>query len=856
MRRIGFLIVGLLMTVASTVLAQSPAMTITPNSIARNQSLNIEATGLQPGTSYRLDVLYVPSNAVVYSTDRSSDANGVLTFGLRSDASDALGEYRVQLRSGNSLVVEAPFSLIEDSATPVPSTPLPQSTPVPSTPLPPAPTVAPPVTGSRTVDVRVIPNSAQPRSTFNILISGLNPVEVVYVVVVFQADGVTEYDRQWVAGDNGSLTVELFTTANNLPGVYDVRVENAQRQTIVQTTFSVEGVDLNAEVSVSPMGGVAGTAFEISVTGARPFRDVELSLVDAITQTALYEAIVRTNVDGDATTAYTSDADIAEGTYTLIAIESGSEVARASITIGANVFDPSGVSVVVNPPDGALGRTVTVSANRLPANMAVTVNILANGNAFKTFDVQTNGGGAVSITFRTETGDPLGAYTAQIVLDGQVVSEAGFSVLEARVPVVSITPSEGSRGMTHNVTASGLEPNQAVTFEVVFADSVIFTSEKNADADGNAVLILVTDETDGTGDYTVRALVGGRSVGQGVFAVTDGTTTVQPTPAPVTATPVPTIVTASDGINEVITGELTLESPEYLYEFTGKEGEVVSISLKSNDFDAYLSLLDQDGNELIFSDDDGESLDALLSVFVLPYSGSYSVVATSYENAYDYSEDLTGDFTFTFSRVVTSRIAYDTPTSISMMSTQNVHYFTLSATVGDVFGIEVTGDAAVDSTLAIYDFTGTELVFDDDGGSGYHPEIVRFVATETADYLVVLRALSGSGDGNLTLNIQRGEPNTLEQPRTLLLSGKQNSDVLVLEAEAGQIVEITLTVKSGSVSSLSVIASQDGETLMQYSTSYGMAGTMTLSFGVPESGIVNLQVENFGAGMSLEVGVR
>ncbi|MEO1400471.1 MAG: PPC domain-containing protein [Cyanobacteria bacterium J06635_1] len=69
-----------------------------------------------------------------------------------------------------------------------------------------------------------------------------------------------------------------------------------------------------------------------------------------------------------------------------------------------------------------------------------------------------------------------------------------------------------------------------------------------------------------------------------------------------------------------------------LYRFTGEAGQQVTITLSSPDFDAYLFLVDPDGNKLAENDDIDGSTDASLTVN-LPVSGEYMIVANSYDAA-------------------------------------------------------------------------------------------------------------------------------------------------------------------------------------------------------------------------------
>ncbi|MEM1239622.1 MAG: trypsin-like peptidase domain-containing protein [Cyanobacteria bacterium P01_H01_bin.26] len=71
---------------------------------------------------------------------------------------------------------------------------------------------------------------------------------------------------------------------------------------------------------------------------------------------------------------------------------------------------------------------------------------------------------------------------------------------------------------------------------------------------------------------------------------------------------------------------------EYL--FNGQQGQAVTITLNSQDFDAYLLLIDDQGNKIAENDDYAQnSTDAAMQI-ALPYTGQYRVIV----NAYDQTE--------------------------------------------------------------------------------------------------------------------------------------------------------------------------------------------------------------------------
>ena len=88
-------------------------------------------------------------------------------------------------------------------------------------------------------------------------------------------------------------------------------------------------------------------------------------------------------------------------------------------------------------------------------------------------------------------------------------------------------------------------------------------------------------------------------------------------------------------------GDLRGEDNSYYdaYRFRGRARQTVVIQLRSDDFDAYLSLLDANGKELANNDDaDGSDATDAEITFTLPSNGDYFIMANSLE------EGETGDY--------------------------------------------------------------------------------------------------------------------------------------------------------------------------------------------------------------------
>lgn len=71
----------------------------------------------------------------------------------------------------------------------------------------------------------------------------------------------------------------------------------------------------------------------------------------------------------------------------------------------------------------------------------------------------------------------------------------------------------------------------------------------------------------------------------------------------------------------------SLDGEERRFSFTGTEGDVLTIEMGSNNLDAFISLVDEEGEIIGQDDDSGQAFNALLEV-TLPADGTYIIVAT------------------------------------------------------------------------------------------------------------------------------------------------------------------------------------------------------------------------------------
>jgi hypothetical protein len=235
----------------------------------------------------------------------------------------------------------------------------------------------------------------------------------------------------------------------------------------------------------------------------------------------------------------------------------------------------------------------------------------------------------------------------------KAMSGGGYTVLMAGEQTKSV--SEYSIGQTAQGSLSEgddqMEPGQYVDLFVIDVSSPTDVDLTLESSDFDAYLLLfegrpgaaggLVGENDDGGDGTNSALAASLAPGSYVAVVTSFST----------GTGAYTLSSSSMGADNAaglqgrlqrggaVSGQLTSSSPTLddgshyqLWNFDGQAGEEVTISLISDDFDAYMMLFQGAGldGERLASDDDGAGgLNARIT-HTLPSSGTYTVVANSY----------------------------------------------------------------------------------------------------------------------------------------------------------------------------------------------------------------------------------
>ena len=234
---------------------------------------------------------------------------------------------------------------------------------------------------------------------------------------------------------------------------------------------------------------------------------------------------------------------------------------------------------------------------------------------------------------------------AMVVLPGMVLAQDGATPIDLGDTVTGAVDETTPRGQfifssvagTHVVVT--LTSDDFDTYLVLLDSAGNVLAEDDDSAEGvNSQLEFTLAED---GDYTIIAtslrefLSDGASFEAGNFTLmlaVGEAPPATPTPVPPVATPEAEI-TGLISVGETVAGTVTEDVPSHTYIFNANAGERVIITLVSDDFDTFLTLLDVHGDELQTDDDSAGNLDSRIGPIELPEDGTYTIVAASYGQA-------------------------------------------------------------------------------------------------------------------------------------------------------------------------------------------------------------------------------
>ena len=572
--------------------------------------------------------------------------------------------------------------------------------------------------------------------------------------------------------------------------------------------------------------------------------------------------LARASSDGEVTLEFSAADDLAGGEYAVDIFVDGEKLTSATLIIDESGEVKANVQVTIDPPIAEIGSQHIIAVNGLDSEQAFELIILdpAGAEEYRASRI-ADAEGAFSMTISSTAEDEIGSYIVEVRADesGDLLAEGTFDISaaseavgepsEASEPIesvasdatASIEPQAAPIGSSHLVTVSGLDANEPVTFDVVFAAESVYQTEKTADANGVVRLELVTDAEDEPGDYSITVL---REVGNQPSVVLTAS-----------AKTAPAFVSTTVSAAEMTEGSLADGGAEF--KFSGEAGKVVLISVASQDFDPALALIDRDDFEIAFNDDSRGQKDSTIGPLALPYSGTYTVEITA-QPLMMAQGAIDGDFVLTIVEVSLASIAFDLAVPFTLAADAPAQYFALPVETGDSLTVALDSGGSLDTIMQVVAPDGSEYAFDDDSGSGFDAELSNLVFDHAATFVLVISTFDSGASGQGTVNIRHNPVHALEDGEvSITLNDKAIRDLVVFDAVEDESLILNVDKISGNVEDLYVTATVEGMEVMSYST-MGVPDELPLAFVMPMSGRVVVTLEKFGFddGISLEVSLE
>jgi hypothetical protein len=223
----------------------------------------------------------------------------------------------------------------------------------------------------------------------------------------------------------------------------------------------------------------------------------------------------------------------------------------------------------------------------------------------------------------------------------------------------------------------------------------------------------------------------------------------------------------------VIGGEIRNDRPQVEYTFEGQAGDRVTIRLNAVDatLDPLVILLAPDGQEIERDDDGGGNLNALIDSILLINGGTYTVIATRFEERQGASQ---GRFELRLEGVPVSQpgasgAGGSSGRAIALSPGQTVAgtvsneavatFYVFQAVAGTTVQITmVTTAGNLDPFLALLDAGQSLVASDDDSGGNRNARLVYTVPVDGLYYIVATRfeLLEGTTAGDYLLTLSGG----------------------------------------------------------------------------------------------------
>lgn len=309
---------------------------------------------------------------------------------------------------------------------------------------------------------------------------------------------------------------------------------------------------------------------------------------------------------------------------------------------------------------------------------------------------------------------------------------------------------------------------------------------------------------------------------------------------------IPALAQGDIEVGDTVDGEESSEPVEYDIEL--EEGQVIEIAIEA-DWDTYLELYDEQGNQVAYDDDGGDGLQSLL-IYAVPESGEYSILVRSFG-----SDTPAGDYELSVEEIEVvdlvdgGELEYGDDEEVDADDALAVEV-RFEGEEGDVIDIFTTSDNYLDTTMTLLDPQGNEVAVSD---NYYGDAVLRRVELEDdGTYTIRVEGTNGGVlDGDIEFEIELTEVITLDDGEVTVEIG-DNGDMTFINFTAEDDVVYTLTLElddEPDYSDVSIYILEPGQNLTDYAeyTMRMSGGTgMAYTFEAEDDGEFTIRIEYYG----------
>ncbi len=601
----------------------APAISISPQAgEVESAVFDIVISGLQSETVYQIEILF--AGAVVFSSEETSDADGLIPYPIRSTEGDQAGAYTIRALHQGEVVVSAAFHLI--------------------------------AAGEGAEDQRellgnvmVSPETAPFGQIQTIRISELAPESDYALAITASETQESAYRRQLRSDADGVIEIEVFAEAGDSPGQRQVDVYNVGGQLIATGEFTIEAPAVrDLSLHLAPTALAAGGTVEIAVAGAVALDSVtaQITTVDGV---LIDTVLAQASAAGEAALRFATSSNLPPGEYAVAIFIEGEKLATTSFEVTAVAMEtqaqdqadataglPSVADAVatISPQSAPIGSGHRITVSGLQAHENIRINVVFAGSSVYRSDKIADAGGMVALELFTSADDEAGDYTV-LVQREKGNQPSVILTATAASPAATIVVAAGEeRVITGNLEGGGAR----IEFEGARGQYALLRVT-SADFDPSVALLdrddrklAFSDDSRGRKDAIIGPFLLPYS---GRFALE------------ISAAPLMMAQGAIDGeysahISSVraepIAFEadqpfsLSAETPARFYSLPVETGDSLTVRVDSGGaLDTLLQVVAPDGSEYAFDDDSGSGFDAELSNLVFDSAAAYILVLSTFD---------------------------------------------------------------------------------------------------------------------------------------------------------------------------------------------------------------------------------